>query len=224
MIKALKREEVPERRCIVTGETRPKAELIRFVAGPEGNVVPDLAGRLPGRGLWVTANRDVLEKAVKKGLFSKAARTRLDVAPDLADRVEELLAKRAGKALGLARKAGALVNGFEKVLAAITEGDVACLIEARDGAEDGRRKLEQRLRMAVEAGIYEDVPVFAPLWAHEMSLALGRANVIHAALFQGPMVARVRQDLARLEMFGRQERPDEAIPETGSDGSRGIEG
>ena len=213
MIKALKREEAPERRCIVTGETRPKAELIRFVAGPDGEVVPDLAGRLPGRGLWVTANRDALEKAMKKGLFSKAARMRLEAAPDLADRVEDLLARRAGEALGLAKKAGALVAGFEKVMSALTEGDLACLVEARDGAEDGRRKLEQRLRMAVEAGVYEDVPVMAPLWAHEMSLALGRANVIHAALFQGPMVARVRQDLARLEMFGRRNGPDGAVPE-----------
>ena len=175
MIKALKREEAPERRCIATGETRPKAELIRFVAGPDGEVVPDLAGRLPGRGLWVTANREAIEKAVKKGLFAKAARMRLDVAPDLADRVEELLARRAGEALGLAKKAGALVSGFEKVMAALTEGDLACLVEARDGAADGRRKLEQRLRMAVEAGIYEDVPVFAPLWAYEMSLAFWRA-------------------------------------------------
>ncbi|NIJ42177.1 hypothetical protein FHS78_002470 [Parvibaculum indicum] len=222
MIKALKREEAPERRCIVTGETRSKSELIRFVAGPDGEVVPDLAGRLPGRGLWVSVSREALEKAVKRGLFAKAARMRLEVTPDLADRVEDLLARRAGEALGLAKKAGALVAGFEKVMATITDGDAACLIEARDGAEDGRRKLEQRARMAVEAGIYDDVPVFAPLWAHEMSLALGRANVIHAALFQGPMVDRVRQDLARLEMFGRKNRPDEAVPDTGSDGARGY--
>ena len=202
--------EGPERRCIVTGESGGKDGLIRFVLDPEGRVVPDLGEKLPGRGLWVTATREKVEKAALKGHFAKAARAPAIAGPDLADLVERLLARRAADALGLARKAGALETGFEKVMKAIGRGRVSCLVEARDGAEDGRRKLEQRLRVAKEQGILGDVPVVSPLWADEMGLALGRGNVIHAALIKGPIQAKVVADLARLARYGRKDRPENA--------------
>lgn len=210
MVKKPDPDEGPERRCIVTGETGGKEGLIRFVLDPEGRVVPDLAEKLPGRGLWVTATRETVEKAAAKGHFAKAARAPAAADPGLAGLVERLLARRAADALGLARKAGALEAGFEKVLTAIERGRVAALIEARDGSQDGRRKLEQRLRVTKEQGILGDVPVLSPLWADEMGLALGRGNVIHAALIQGRMQAKVLGELARLERYGRKDRPEKA--------------
>ena len=199
-----------ERRCIVSGESGPKEGLIRFVLDPEARVVPDLAEKLPGRGFWVTGTRAMVEKAVAKGHFARAAKASVVADPGLPDLVERLLARRAADTLGLARKAGALETGFEKVMTAIDRGRVVCLIEARDGAEDGRRKLEQRLRVAKEQGILPDVATLSPLWAYEMGLALGRGNVIHAALIQGRMQAKVVADLARLERYGRKDRPENA--------------
>lgn len=199
--------EIEERRCIVTGEVCSKDGLVRFVAGPEGRIVPDLAGRLPGRGLWVSARREAVETAVRKGLFARAARARVEADEALADEVERLLARRAGEALGLARKSGALVTGFEKVMALISEGRIALLIEARDGSQDGRRKLEGAIKAAQAAGKLAEVPTLRPLWADEMGLALGRANVVHAALTKSSMMAKVLADLARLESYGRTGRP-----------------
>ena len=118
-----------------------EARLIRFVAGPDGAVTPDLARKLPGRGLWVAARREAVETAARKGLFARAAKAPLTATADLADQVERLLRARLLAGLGLARKAGDLTFGFEKVLAAISAGKAAWLIEAADGAGDGRRKL-----------------------------------------------------------------------------------
>ena len=119
-----------ERRDIVTGEVMDEAVLIRFVAGPGGQVVPDLARKLPGRGIWVAANRASVETATKKGLFARAAKAKVSVSPDLPDQVESLLKARLLSGLGLARRGGALVSGFEKVAAAIEAGKAAWLIEA----------------------------------------------------------------------------------------------
>lgn len=202
---AKKRAE--ERRCIVTGEVGPREGLIRFVIGPDETIVPDLGERLPGRGLWVTARREAVETAIRKGLFAKAARTKAVAGEGLADEVERLLAKRAGAALGLARKAGELVAGFEKVMAEIAASRVALLIEARDGSQDGAAKLAGALRARRSAQQTDEVPILRPLWAVEMGLALGRANVVHAALTRGSMQRKVLADLARLESYGRQMRP-----------------
>lgn len=196
-----------ERRCIVTGEVGSKENLIRFVVGPEDAVVPDLGEKLPGRGLWVTARREALETAIRKGLFAKAARGRALAGENLADEVEKLLARRASAALGLARKAGELVTGFEKVMAEISAGRAAILIEARDGSEDGSRKLAGAMKARYAALQKAEVPVLRPLWGDEMGLALGRANVVHAALTQGSMERKVLADLARLESYGRKSRP-----------------
>ena len=185
-----------ESRDLVSGEVRPREIMIRFAAGPEGRVTPDLAGRLPGRGLWVAADRTSVETAARRGLFSRAARATLKADPDMADQVERLLLRRLLDGLGLARRAGELVFGFEKVLAAISSGRAAWLIEALDGAPDGRRKILGAARKASPA------PGLAGLWTgEELSLALGGENVIHTAFLAGRGSDRWTLDVQRLSGF-----------------------
>lgn len=185
-----------ERRDIVSGEVMEESRLIRFVAGPDGAVVPDLARKLPGRGLWVAADRASVETAAKKGLFARAARTKLAPPAGLADQVEALLLKRILDGLGLARRAGDLISGFEKVQAAIAGGRAAWLIEAIDGAEDGRRKL-------IAAGRRSKNPprLLALYSSEEMGLALGLENVIHTAFLAGRAADRWTSDVLRLSGF-----------------------
>jgi uncharacterized protein len=185
-----------ERRDIVSGEVMDEAKLIRFVPGPEARVVPDLARKLPGRGVWVAANREAVATAAKKGLFSRAAKAKLIAAPDLADQVEALLHSRLLAALGLARKAGDLTFGFEKVLAVIGQGKAAWLIEASDGAEDGRRKLLAATRRAPS-----QPRLLATFSSSELSLALGASNVIHTAFLAGRGAERWTLDVERLAGF-----------------------
>jgi len=173
-----------------------EAKLIRFVPGPEARVVPDLARKLPGRGIWVAANRDAVATAAKKGLFSRAAKAKLVAAPDLADQVEALLHSRLLAAVGLARKAGDLTFGFEKVLAVIGQGKAAWLIEASDGAEDGRRKLLAATRRAPS-----QPRLLATFSSSELSLALGAPNVIHTAFLAGRGAERWTLDVERLAGF-----------------------
>ncbi|MBV9150816.1 MAG: RNA-binding protein [Alphaproteobacteria bacterium] len=181
----------PQRRCIVTGENRDRSALLRFVIGPDGEVVPDVAGRLPGRGLWLTPRRDIVERALAKRLFARAARRPVVAAPGLADRVEALLARRCCDALGLARRAGAAVAGFERVGEAVRREQAALLLVAIDGAEAARRKL---------AAIAGDRPV-AVLSAAELGVAFGRERIVHAAIAGGTLCDRLRVDLQRLAGF-----------------------
>jgi predicted RNA-binding protein YlxR (DUF448 family) len=173
-----------------------EARLIRFVAGPGGEVTPDLARKLPGRGLWVAADRASVETAAKKNLFSRAAKARLAAGPELAGQVENLLKRRLLSGLGLARRAGDLTCGFEKVHAAISAGRAAWLVEASDGAADGRRKLQAAARKL-------DRPpgLFAVFPAAELGLALGLENVIHTAFLAGRAADRWTQDVRRLSGF-----------------------
>ena len=185
-----------ESRDLVSGQVRPRESLIRFAAGPGGQVTPDLAARLPGRGLWVAADRASVDAAARKGLFSRAARAPLKADPGLADQVERLLVRRLLDGLGLARRAGELVFGFEKVVATITSGRAAWLIEAADGAADGRRKVLAAARKA------SPPPGVAALWTgEELSLALGGENVIHTAFLAGRASDRWTLDVQRLSGF-----------------------
>ncbi len=182
----------PERRCVATGESGSPDAMIRFALDPDGMVTPDLAGRLPGRGIWVTARRDLVEKAVKKNLFARSAKRSAKAPDDLADKIESALARRSVEALGFARKAGLAVNGFEKVRARLKQGPVAALIEAADGSEQGRARLRP---------IAGDGEVLAVLTASELGLAFGRDSVIHAALDAGGAADRVVREVRRLEGF-----------------------
>ena len=165
------------RRCIVTRQALEKPAMIRFVIDPEGRVTPDLKERLPGRGLWVTATRPILDQAVAKHAFSKAAKQSVKAAPDLTERVTELAKREVAELLGLARKSGQLVAGFEKVDAALRAGKVRVLVAASDGAEDGRGKLARIAGSGVE--------IYAPLTAAELAQALGREHAVHAAIKAG---------------------------------------
>jgi len=185
-----------QRRDLVSGQVMEEARLIRFVAGPDGVVVADLARKLPGRGMWVAADRASVEAAAKKGGFSRSAKAKLSAPADLADQVDRLLAKRVLDGLGLARRAGDLTSGFEKALAAIGSGKAAWMVEASDGAEDGRRKLLQAARRV------SPQPRLTGLFtADELSLALGLGNVIHLVFLAGRGAGRWTTEVERLLGF-----------------------
>lgn len=181
--------EGPERRCIATGESGPKAGLIRFVLSPEGEVVPDLLGRLPGRGLWVSAERAALERAVARNLFARAARAPARVPEGLVALVEALLARRVTELVALARKSGAAVAGFDKVKEWLAAGRAAALVQAADGSP------RERARLRPPAGEGAHVTCLS---AGELGLAFGRERVIHAALGAGGVTLRVVEEAARL--------------------------
>jgi len=179
----------PERRCIVTGESQPSGGLIRFVIGPDGAVVPDLAGKLPGRGIWVSADRPALEQASKRKLFARAARRPVQVPEGLPDMVHDLLTRRVIDLISLGRKSGQAVGGYEKVRDWIAKGDARVLIQAHDGSTRGKTKL--RPPRGPDSHI-------TCLSGQEMGLAFGREHVIHAALAAGGLAARVVEEAAKL--------------------------
>ncbi len=179
----------PERKCIVTGESQPKAGLVRFCLGPDGQIVPDIPGRLPGRGIYVTAGRAEITRAAAKGLFARAARQPVKVPGGLADLVEALLLRRVQDLLSLSRKAGEAVTGYEKVKELLTKGQARVLIQASDGSERGKTKLR-----APEA----ENSLITCLSAGELGLSFGRERAIHAALAAGGLTPRVVEEAARL--------------------------
>lgn len=185
----------PLRRCVATGAIQTKDLMIRFVAAPDGQLVPDLEGSLPGRGLWASADKAVLARAVAKNSFAKAARRAVRVAPDLPERLDGLLADRCLNLLGLACRAGQSVAGFEKVREALKSGKIsragraAILLAASDGAADGRGKLR---------ALAQALPVVDLFTAAELGAALGRDNAVHAAVAQGGLADRFLAECRRL--------------------------
>jgi len=182
----------PDRRCLVTGSVLSTADMLRFVVDPAGRIVPDLAHRLPGRGLWLTARRDILRAAVDKRLFARAAKKPIAVEADIEDRIETLLVRRCAELLGLARRAGLLRAGFVKVKAALAQGEVAVLVAAMDGAADGRAKL---------GPVAVGTALVACLRADEMGAALGREHVVHVALKRGRLTDLFLAEARRLVGF-----------------------
>ena len=175
------------RMCAVTREVRPIDELIRFVVSPTGEVVPDLKRKLPGRGLWVSASRRAVAEAVRRNQFGKGFKREVRVAPALSETTEALLERSLVEALAMAAKAGQVVSGFGKVETALAQRQVQVLVHAADGAADGIRKLDAIARQ--NAGIDDEspeLPVVTALTSEQLDLALGRSNVIHAALLAGP--------------------------------------
>lgn len=173
------------RRCIVAGEQRPREGLIRFVVGPDGEIVPDLAEKLPGRGIWLSANRGDVETAVKKKLFSRAARCSVNVPEGLADHIEGLLIRRCTDLISLARRAGRAVTGFEKSLAEAKAGRAVMLLEAADGAADGREKMARAARGSApksDGTGARQALVFDCLLAEELGSAFGRERAVHAVI------------------------------------------
>jgi predicted RNA-binding protein YlxR (DUF448 family) len=188
------------RRCIATGDVLPEARLLRFVAGPDGAVLPDVEAKLPGRGLWVRAERAAIERAAAKGLFSRAAKAPLAADAGLAARAETRLVARILAQLGLARRAGDMILGFDQIEKALRgegkERPPAILVEASEAAENGRRKL-QAAALAQGCAPF----VIGAFGIAELSLALGRENVVHAAVKAGRIAERLVSDAGRLAGF-----------------------
>ncbi|GAB5438652.1 RNA-binding protein [Falsiruegeria mediterranea] len=178
----------PDRKCIATGEVQPKYGLIRFVVGPDGQVYPDVMGKLPGRGAYVAADRAALIKAVQKKLFSRSFKMQVTVASDLVDDVERQLARRVIDLLSLARKSGDAVAGYEKVKTMLDREEAQVLLQASDGSGRGKSKLSTPHR-----GKY-----IGWLTADELGMAFGRQTVIHAALASGGLSKRVVEEAQRL--------------------------
>ena len=175
------------RMCAVTRQVRPIDELIRFVVSPQGEVIPDLKRKLPGRGLWVSASRRTVAEAVRRHQFSKGFKRDVRAAPTLAADTEALLTRSVIEALAIAAKAGQVVSGFGKVEDALKGRQAQALIHASDGAADGIRKLDAIVRQ--KAGINDEsheFPVITALSSEQLDLALGRSNVVHAALLVSP--------------------------------------
>ncbi|MDH3239144.1 MAG: RNA-binding protein [Alphaproteobacteria bacterium] len=194
-----------DRTCIVTGALLPRARMIRFVKGPDGAIVPDLDHRLPGRGLWVAASPEALDQAAMGRHFARAQRGPVAVPADLRRRVEAGLAARAQSLIGLARRAGAAVAGFEKTRAALKGGSVRLLITARDGAADGRAKLAALAPDCVRAG---------GLSAAELGTVFGRDHAVHVAVTDPGLAERIGETLARLDGVRGPAGDHDAIPGT----------
>lgn len=216
---AKKERDGPERRCIATGVSGPTAPMIRFVLDPDGALTPDLAEKLPGRGVWLSADAEALSRAVKKKLFSRAFKAQVLAPDDLAAQVETLLARRAIEAVSICRKAGRAVAGFERVREALLraqveepDGGVAAqgvvLLQAWDGAADGRRKLA---RLAPPDAVY------AVLASEELGLAFGRPYVIQALLIESGAARRALREFQRLEgVRGRRRTSQDAATDSAS--------
>jgi predicted RNA-binding protein YlxR (DUF448 family) len=188
-----------ERLCVVTRTVKPVAEMIRFVLGPDGTVVPDLKNKLPGRGVWVSALRDAVAKAAERGGFARGFKRAVQPGADLAQRTEALLERAMLDALGIANKAGLIAFGFGKTEAALEKGAAAALLQAAEAAPDGVRKLAAAARRgAKDEGVTLPVLIFP---GEQLDLALGRANVIHAALLAGPATEALLGRYRRLERF-----------------------
>lgn len=208
-------ESGPVRTCIVTRAERPPEEMIRFVLAPDGTVTPDLKRRLPGRGVWVTASTEVVTQAGRRRAFDRGFKGKAIVPDDLAARIERLMEAESLQRLSLANKAGLVVTGFAKVEAAIGEGDVVGVLHATDGGQDGKRKIGQALRRRFGDGPPPETECFG---SAQMDLALGRTNVIHAALRAGSASAALLASMKRLLVYrsaATQSARTESAAETG---------
>jgi len=199
-----------ERFCVATGEVKPVEEMIRFVLGPDGAAVPDLKRRLPGRGIWITATRSALETAIARKAFARSFKRDVRAARDLVATTERLLEQAALDALAIAHKAGRVAIGFAKAEAALARDRVAGLVNAAEAAPDGTRKLAAALHRREDAA---KVPAIGTFTSMQLDLALGRSNVIHAALLAGPESDTFLARATRLDRF--RAGPVPGTPEIG---------
>lgn len=191
----------PHRQCIVTRYNFPQEAMIRFVRTPDGVAVPDISSKLPGRGAWATARRDIIAQAVKKDAFSRAFKVRTPPAADLEMLIEQQLARRCIGLLGMARKAGAAIIGFDQVRDYLRKDAPGYLIEAADGSEDGRNKVH-----FLAKALYDTPKVAGALTSAELGMAFGRERVIHALLQEGPLSDSF--DTAYMRLTGFRAAPE----------------
>jgi uncharacterized protein len=189
-----------ERLCAVTREALPPEALIRFALGPDGQIVPDLERRLPGRGVWVSCHQKTLEKAINTKAFSRSFKSQVNVDPDLPERIGVMMARRVLDALALANKAGRVVSGFQQVDGALEKGTVAVLLHGTAAAADGRQKLDRKFQ-AIQRERGARVPILDVLTIEQMSLAIGRPSVVHAALIPGGLTERFLREAERLSRY-----------------------
>lgn len=222
-------ERGPERTCAVTREKATPEEMLRFVLGPDLQVVPDIKRKLPGRGVWIGLSRQRVAQAVKKQVFARGLKDKAVAAPDLPEMVENLLRRDALQALSLANKAGLVTTGFVKVEKAMDAGKLGALLHARDGAADGKRKLGQGLRRHYGPEGKPEIGLFS---SEEIGAALGRDHVVHAALGNGAATNVLLASCRRLAVYrgdGKADRPaggedlkaDETGPGRGPDEDAG---
>lgn len=198
-----KTKEGPERKCIATGQVQDPSGMIRFVVGPEGQTVPDIHGKLPGRGMWVTSTKEALEMAIKRNAFSRSAKQQVSTPDSLFEQVDKLLSRRLVDLISMARKAGQAVTGYEKVKGLLETDRARILLQASDGSERGKSRLRSPEGKDVFIGC---------LSAHELGLAFGRESVIHGALMAGGLSQQVKTEGIRLKgvrglMSGGKARP-----------------
>jgi hypothetical protein len=209
----------PRRRCIASGRVDDKSRLLRFVAAPDGTIHADPGEELPGRGLWLRPDPDMIDKARRKRLFARAARAEVTVPEDLADRVACLLRQRCLARIGLARVAGDAVAGFEKVRTLLKRDAAGVLLQARDGAADGRAKVRR-----LAAAVRPDLPVVDWFDAGELGRAVGREQCMHLALRRGGHADRLLREARRYAAFaGQPDGPATAVgaaPPGETDGDR----
>lgn len=182
----------PSRRCLLSGLVQPTAQLIRFVVEPAGAVMPDVAERLPGRGFWLSADRDVIDRACARKVFARAARAPVTIPATLTDDVERLLVRRCQDLIGLARRAKRVVFGYEQTRQWLERGDVAVLLAASDGSSGQRGKMR---------GVSSSVVVVDVLSAAELGHACGRERVVHGAVVAGALADDLVRNARRLEGF-----------------------
>jgi predicted RNA-binding protein YlxR (DUF448 family) len=190
-----------ERLCALTREVRPLAELIRFVAAPDGAVVPDIKRKLPGRGVWVTARRAAIDEAVKRNVFARSLKREVRTASDLSTTVERQLEAAALDALAMAHKAGRVAIGFGRTETALAGDPVVAVLNASDGAADGVRKVAALVSRRQEAENTREILIVSAFTSTQLDLALGRSNVIHAALLAGPASNGFLERYRSLERF-----------------------
>ncbi len=189
-----------ERTCALSRELKPASEMIRFVLGPAGEVVPDVKRKLPGRGIWITASRAAIEDAARRNVFARGFKRDVRVASDLATRTDQLIERAAIDALAIAGKAGAVLSGFTRIEAAVGRDDIRALLHAADAGDEGKRKLDAALRRET-AGKSSEIVVIDAFTGAQLDLALNRPNVVHAALLAGPGSETFLTRAARLRYF-----------------------
>ena len=191
----------PERQCLVSGETRLKTEMIRFVVSPDNVVMPDIAGKLPGRGVWVSANKQAVSDAVTKGLFNRGFKSKVSLPENLCGQTEALLARRLLGLITMGVKSGYMLLGFDQVKTAAGSDYLAWRIEASDGAEGGRGKIRV-LTKAVSRELEKPVtPVLGCFSSETLGKAVGRDHITHAAIKPGSMAKSISQAAQRLSGF-----------------------
>ncbi|HEY7300360.1 MAG TPA: RNA-binding protein [Xanthobacteraceae bacterium] len=197
-----------ERFCAVAGTTAPVTAMIRFVLGPDGSVVPDLRRRLPGRGIWITGTRQALRAAVARKIFARSFKREVRVPPDLIDCVERLMEQAALDALSIAHKAAKVITGAARVEAAIAREPLLAILHAREAAADAARHLREAFRRRWPG---RDVAVVEAFASSRLDLALGRPNVVHAALLAGPESETFLARAARLDRFRTEAKQERGV-------------